>query len=129
MLYRVRDLGPAALDAQKVDIAASFEAAVVDVLVKKTVQAAAVANTPKILLSGGVAANRRLRSQLAATAVDHEMRVFYPSIRLCTDNAAMIAGVGAFRLGRGERSGFDLNADPRLPLPGLREGVGCKTLN
>lgn len=120
VFYMLRNCKAAGTSVEQADVAASFEAAVVDVLVHKTLRAAQAAGAGRILLSGGVAANRRLRAGFEDAAGAQGMRVFYPPPALCTDNAAMIAGVGSFRLRRGERSGFDLNANPRLSLPGLR---------
>lgn len=121
VLYRIRDLAVENIEAIGANIAASFQAAVVDVLVDKTLRAAREAGAERVLLSGGVAANRALRAQLDDRASKLGMGVFYPPTALCTDNAAMIAGAGAFRLARGETAGGNLNAAPRLPLPGLRE--------
>ena len=106
--------------AIQADVAASFQAAVVDVLVKKTIRAATDAKADRVLVTGGVAANRMLRAEMEKAAAEKEIRVFCPSPRLCTDNAAMIAGVGGFMLARGSRSCMNLNADPRLQLPGVR---------
>jgi N6-L-threonylcarbamoyladenine synthase len=119
VLYHLKGRSEAQVAREKPDIAASFQAAVVEVLVHKTIRAAKAAGANQVLLTGGVAANRRLRSQMEVSAAAHDMSVSFPSPSLCTDNAAMIAVAGAFRLGRGERSGLDLNAVPRLKLPGL----------
>lgn len=121
VLYLIRDMDEKARIDRQADIAASFENAVVDVLTHKTVLAAKAAGVERILLSGGVAANRRLRAELDRRAQAEGQVVYYPPTALCTDNAAMIAAVGSFRMRNGERSGFDLNANPRLVLPGKRE--------
>ena len=120
VLYHLKGRSGVEREAELADVAASFQAAVVDVLVHKTMQAATAAEAKQVLLTGGVAANRRLRAEMVRTGAAAGVRVFYPSPVLCTDNAAMIASAGAFRLARGERSGLDLNADPRLKLPGAR---------
>jgi len=124
VLYLVRDMDQDELVAQQANIAASFECAVADVLAHKTIQAAKAAGVERILLSGGVAANRRLRSELETRAQKEGQIVYYPPTALCTDNAAMIAAVGSYRMRQGERSGLDLNANPRLVLPGRKERQG-----
>ncbi len=83
-------------EAHKADIAASFQEAVVDVLVSKTVKAAKERNLRDVTISGGVAANSRLRNRLAAGLARINGRLFYPSLELCTDNAAMIAAAGYY---------------------------------
>ncbi|GIV00060.1 MAG: tRNA N6-adenosine threonylcarbamoyltransferase [Actinomycetota bacterium] len=98
------------------DLAASFQEAVVDVQVAKTIQAALEKGVRTILLGGGVVANTRLRERISAEGEAAGLRVLYPSLELCTDNAAMIACAGASRLARGERTGFDVEADPGLEL-------------
>ena len=92
------------------DIAASFQAAVVDVLVGKTIRAAKAKKVEAITLTGGVAANRQLRQSMreAGNAIGAE--VYYPPIQLCTDNAAMIAGVAYEKYREGLRDTLDLNA-------------------
>jgi N6-L-threonylcarbamoyladenine synthase len=98
------------------DLAASFQEAVVDVQVSKTIAAANAVKAPTVLLGGGVVANSRLRERLKAAGEAEGLRVLYPSLDLCTDNAAMIACVGAARALRGERTSFDIGADPQLRL-------------
>ena len=95
------------------DIAASFQAAVADALVSKTMQAAADFNVRHICVCGGVAANGELRRQLAARL---DIPYSIPPIWLCTDNAAMIGAAGYYSWVSGMRSGWDLDVTARLPL-------------
>ncbi len=99
------------------DLCASFQAAVVEVLVRKTRAAVAREGFEHVQVCGGVAANSGLRAALAASATEDGFSLYIPPPARCTDNAAMIAAAGVVRLERGERSAFDLNADPNLPLP------------
>ncbi len=92
------------------DIAASFQAAVVDVLVYKTVRAAKENGARAITLTGGVAANSQLRASLKTAAEDIGANVYYPPISLCTDNGAMIAGLAYHKYRQGVRDGLALNA-------------------
>lgn len=98
---------------EKADIAASFQQAVVDVLVTKTVAAARRLGAHQILLGGGVAANRLLRRTMTERS---PIPILIPSPILCTDNAAMIASCCYFRLTAGKRSGWDLDIAPNLRL-------------
>jgi N6-L-threonylcarbamoyladenine synthase len=100
------------------DVAASFQEAIVDVQVAKTMRAAAETGVETVLLGGGVVANSRLRDRMLAAGVDAGVRVRFPSPALCTDNGAMIARAGASRLLRGERTSLDVGADPGLVLSG-----------
>jgi N6-L-threonylcarbamoyladenine synthase len=98
------------------DVAASFQEAIVDVQVSKTIRAAKERSVDSVLLGGGVVANTRLRERMAEDGAAAGLRVLSPPPDLCTDNAAMIAAVGAARLARGERSTLDMAADPNLRL-------------
>lgn len=100
------------------DVAASFQEALVDVCVRKTVAAATAHDVGQVLLVGGVAANSRLRARMAAACAAAGQRLLAPSPALCTDNGAMIAAAGWNRLVQGERSTLDLTADAGLTLQG-----------
>ncbi len=116
VLYYVRALSEDEVQRQLSDIAASFQAAVVDVLVRKTIAAAEKYELPTICLAGGVAANKALRQALAAEAAARGCRLHVPPPVLCTDNGAMIARAGISHLQRGRRSSDELRAEPALTL-------------
>ena len=98
------------------DIAASFQEAVIDMLVHPTIKAATASAVNRIVLAGGVAANSRLRAKMVETADAAGLTVFCPAPKFCTDNAAMIALTGYYWLERGQRDDFHLNADADLTL-------------
>jgi N6-L-threonylcarbamoyladenine synthase len=98
------------------DLAASFQEAVVDMLVRPTMAAARELDAGTIVLTGGVAANSRLRERLADDAAVEGRRVVAPSFKYCTDNAAMIAIAGSYRLLRGEVDPLSIDAEANLPL-------------
>jgi N6-L-threonylcarbamoyladenine synthase len=98
------------------DFCASFQAAVVDVLVRKARRALAREGLRDLVVCGGVAANRGLRTALAEAATEDGFSLYIPAPVLCTDNAAMIALAGTWAIARGERGGLDLSVDPGLPL-------------
>ena len=100
----------------KEDIAASFQYAVVEALVKKSLAAAKKKKADKIILGGGVAANSYLRQVLKERAEKEGISAYSPSLSFCTDNAVMIAGLGFVRYKLGDRSPFSLNACPNLSL-------------
>ncbi len=105
------------------DLAASFQDAVVELLVRKTIQAARALGHDQIVIAGGVAANRRLRAAFAEACAAEAFRFFPTPAAWCTDNAAMVAGLGLRLFQRGEvlvgAARFDLDAYPnrRLPAP------------
>ena len=101
-------------ELHKPDIAASFQAAVVEVLVHKAFEAIHEAGRGILVLAGGVAANKALEKRLRETAAEQGIRYLYPSPRLCTDNAAMIACRGAYQAMAGRYSDLYLNAVPGL---------------
>ncbi len=122
MLYLVRDYetkaGHQSQDEKHnglpvADLAASFQAAVVDVLVEKTRLATKDSGARQVLLAGGVASNALLRRQMIEQI---DVPVLCPSLELCTDNAACVAAAGCFRLQAGERAGWDLDVVPGLRL-------------
>jgi N6-L-threonylcarbamoyladenine synthase len=108
-----------ALESAVPDIAAEFQEAAVDVLVSKTMRAVELTGCPRVVVGGGVACNARLRERLAE-ALRGSGELYLPTPRMSTDNGAMVARLAEYRLGRGETSGWDLNADPALPFPGLK---------
>jgi len=101
------------------DVAASFQQAVLDVLVEKTVRAAVEHGVDTILLAGGVAANGTLRQQLQKAAEVHQIQVHYPPVSFCTDNAAMIGAAAHYKAVKGEYADLTLNAVPNLSFEKL----------
>jgi N6-L-threonylcarbamoyladenine synthase len=98
------------------DLCASVQEAIVDSLVEKSLAAARETGLRRLVVSGGVAANGRLRARLEDAARAAGVRVWIPSLSLCTDNAAMIAAAGHRRFVAGERAGLDLEPDPAWSL-------------
>jgi len=113
------------LEARKADLAASTEAAIVDVLLKKSLTALRETGLKRLVVAGGVGANRHLREQLNAACKRQGVRVHYPELHLCTDNGAMIAMAAAMRLQSGEggqaqaRHHYGFDIQPRWPLADL----------
>ena len=123
VLTRVRQLEAEGRLASEVpNLAASFQAAAVDVLVGKTMRAVQQKKCNRVVIGGGVAASQALRESMSA-ALGGRGRLFYPSPRLATDNAAMIARAAVFRWQRGDQAGLELTARADLPFPGLQRGA------
>jgi N6-L-threonylcarbamoyladenine synthase len=113
MLYHLRDLKRPPTRAQVRDLCASFQEAVVETLVRKTLAAAESCKVADVVVGGGVAANARLREAFQAAARERGVRVSIPPPILCTDNGAMIAQAAIHRLRR-HRVGRSLRCDPGL---------------
>lgn len=104
------------LEASLKDFTASFQEAIVDILIDKSIQAASKRSVNTLLVTGGVAANSRLRFKMRERARKENLQVFFPSPALCTDNGAMIAVVAYHKLKKGIKSPLNLNAKPNLQL-------------
>ncbi|NWG33577.1 MAG: tRNA (adenosine(37)-N6)-threonylcarbamoyltransferase complex transferase subunit TsaD [Chloroflexi bacterium] len=113
VLYEVNDLKKKNKFLPVEDLAASFQAAVVETLFEKTMQAAREFKVREILVAGGVSANRALRNVFMS---QREFKVNIPAFSLCTDNAAMIAAAGYYRYGRGHVSGLEMDVQPTWAL-------------
>ncbi|EHL20661.1 UGMP family protein [Acidovorax sp. NO-1] len=121
VLTQAKKLGDG-LQARKADLAASTEAAIVEVLVKKTLAALKQTGMKRVVVAGGVGANRHLRAQLNAACAAAKVRVHYPELHLCTDNGAMIAMAAAMRLQAGQQQAntdYAFDVKPRWPLDAI----------
>jgi N6-L-threonylcarbamoyladenine synthase len=116
LLMHIRKKGSPVTHAEISDLAASYQEAIVDVLVEKTLRAAAMTSVSRIVICGGVAANSRLRDRFSDEAARAGIEFFVPPPVFCTDNAAMVAVVGGHLLEGGHEDGLDLNAVSRWPL-------------
>ncbi|BCN29670.1 tRNA N6-adenosine threonylcarbamoyltransferase [Anaeromicropila herbilytica] len=103
-------------EIQVADVAASFQNAVVDVLVTRTIKAAKEFGMHKVCIAGGVASNSALRQAMKEACTKEEISLFYPSPIFCTDNAAMIGAAAYYEYKKGTRHGLDLNAVPNLKI-------------
>ncbi len=122
VLTQARKLG-AELESRKADLAASTEAAIVEVLVKKSLAALEQTGLRRLVVAGGVGANRRLRDQLNAAGLRRGVRVHYPELHLCTDNGAMIAMAAAMRIQARQQQperDYAFDVRPRWPLHQLQ---------
>ncbi len=118
VLTQARKLGDD-LEARKADLAASTQAAIVEVLLKKSLAALDRTGLRRLVVAGGVGANSALRAQLNAACAARRVRVHYPELHLCTDNGAMIAMAAAMRLQAGVQSAttaYAFDVKPRWPL-------------
>jgi len=118
VLTQANKLGPA-LEQRRADLAAATEAAIVQVLVRKSLAALERTGMQRLVVAGGVGANRRLREQLDAACAKRGVRVHYPELSLCTDNGAMIALAAAMRLQAGVQqaaAAYAFDVKPRWPL-------------
>jgi N6-L-threonylcarbamoyladenine synthase len=106
-------MGPELVKAHLPDLCASFQEAIVDVLITKLEKAAKFYKVQRIIITGGVSANSRLRARAEEMAQRKKLRLVIPPLRYCTDNAAMIGYVGALRMARGEFSTIDLGPSPQ----------------
>jgi N6-L-threonylcarbamoyladenine synthase len=106
-------------DADRAELARAFQDALIATLVGKTERAVAAFDRKRVVIAGGVAANRALAAALSQRLAGRGVTVIAPSARLSTDNAAMIARAGLYRLERGERSPLGLSAFAAAPLPGI----------
>jgi len=100
----------------KANVAAGFQESVIEVLVEKTLRAVGEYGAKQLLVAGGVAANLGLREKMTAAAQKHAVELVIPPLKLCTDNAAMIAAAGTINYLKGERADLSLNANPGLQL-------------
>jgi N6-L-threonylcarbamoyladenine synthase len=116
VLREVRRLEGVANPLPVADLAASFQEAVVEVLVTKTMKAAGEYNAKSVLVVGGVSANQSLRKSLLLRS---DVPVHIPPLSLCTDNAAMIAGAGYYRFREGQKDPFDMDVLPTWPVSEL----------
>lgn len=119
VLHAVR-ARPNLSEQDRADIALALQDAVVDTLVAKSLRAVASTGLDALVVSGGVSANRCLRSRLDAAAAKQGVRVYYPRLEFCTDNAAMIAVAGHARLSAGEHDSAGIRARAQWPLDSLR---------
>jgi N6-L-threonylcarbamoyladenine synthase len=106
-------------DARRADVAREFQHAIVDVLVAKALAALDATGSTRLVVAGGVGANRELRARLEAAVPRRGAHVYFPDLEFCTDNGAMIALVGALRLAGAPRGDYAFSVLPRWDLASL----------
>ncbi|MCJ7471899.1 MAG: tRNA (adenosine(37)-N6)-threonylcarbamoyltransferase complex transferase subunit TsaD [Actinobacteria bacterium] len=116
LIYRTKKNSELLEESNTPDLVASFQKAVVDVLVHKTISAAKETGVDRILVSGGVAANSRLREELLKKGEENNIRIYIPSLYLCMDNAAMVGCLGYFKYLRGLLDDLDVDVSSRSDL-------------
>jgi len=116
LLTRLKKQGACFTHNELPDLAASYQEAICDVLVEKTLRAAEITSATRVVVCGGVAANSRLRERFYIDGASAGVEIFIPPPILCTDNAAMIAVVGTHLIRAGREDGLDLNAVSRWPV-------------
>lgn len=100
----------------KADLCASFEKATTEVLIENTLKAVELTGLKKVVLAGGVSANSYIRKEFEKMGKENSLQVYFPELKLCTDNAAMIAAAGYYNFIEGKKAELDLNAIPNLKL-------------
>jgi N6-L-threonylcarbamoyladenine synthase len=113
VIHQIDQFRSGAAEKSLANIAASFQRVAVDILAERVIRAAEEQGLARIVAGGGVAANSYLRKRLGA---EHRFEVIFPSLKLCTDNAAMVAGFGFHALGDGDIADLTLNASARVPM-------------
>ena len=103
-------------DINEADLAASFEKTVAEILVSHAEESVKMTNIKKIVLAGGVSANTYIREKFDELAANKKLDIYYPELKLCTDNGAMIASAGYYEFIAGNTSNLELNAIPNLTL-------------
>jgi N6-L-threonylcarbamoyladenine synthase len=119
LMYKVKDLKNKELliDKTKADLAFAYEKAIVDSLVQKTELAIDVTGIQSVVIAGGVGANKKLRNSMRQKLAEKDVKVSYPSIEFCTDNAAMIALTGLFDYQKGKQNiDYKIEVNPRWPI-------------
>ncbi|MBI4002463.1 MAG: tRNA (adenosine(37)-N6)-threonylcarbamoyltransferase complex transferase subunit TsaD, partial [Nitrospira defluvii] len=122
LLYHLQRMNPQAIAEQQADLAAGYQEAIVDVLVRQAFAAVEQSGVSALAVVGGVSANSRLRTRLVARAGEEEIELGLPALSYCTDNAAMIAAAGRRAFLQGRVASFDCEATPDFALPSSADG-------